>query len=111
MTFKKLFIAILIGAAITACNNINNIKMDGYRVVGNIEKTDPSLDAIVSHAAKAEIIAEGFEWSEGPIWIEKYKMLLFSDVPTNTVYKWTEEKGKEVYLHPSGYTEIGRAHV
>jgi gluconolactonase len=31
-------------------------------------------------------------------------MLLFSDVPTNTIYKWTEAKGKEVYLKPSGYT-------
>jgi len=31
-------------------------------------------------------------------------MLLFSDVPMNTIYKWTEAKGKEVYLKPSGYT-------
>jgi gluconolactonase len=32
-------------------------------------------------------------------------MLLFSDVPKNTIYKWTEEKGAEVYLTPSGYTD------
>ncbi|MEO6720739.1 MAG: SMP-30/gluconolactonase/LRE family protein, partial [Ferruginibacter sp.] len=51
-----------------------------------------------------EIIAEGFEWSEGPLWIEQDKMLLFSDVPKNIIYKWTAEKGKEVYLTPSGYT-------
>jgi gluconolactonase len=31
-------------------------------------------------------------------------MLIFSDVPTNIIYKWTEAKGKEVYLTPSGYT-------
>jgi len=31
-------------------------------------------------------------------------MLLFSDVPKNTIYKWTEAKGKEVYLTPSGFT-------
>jgi gluconolactonase len=31
-------------------------------------------------------------------------MLLFSDVPRNTVYKWTEENGAEVFLKPSGYT-------
>jgi gluconolactonase len=42
---------------------------------------------------------------KGPLWIEKNKMLLFSDVPQNTIYKWTEAKGKEVYLTPSGYTE------
>ena len=31
-------------------------------------------------------------------------MLLFSDVPDNTIYKWTTKGGKEVYLKPSGYT-------
>src|SRR5688572_8903015 len=73
-----------------------------------IERFDPSLDAILSTDATPEIIAEGFEWSEGPVWIEKNKMLLFSDVPTNTIYKWTEEKGKEVYLTPSGYTDTAK---
>ena len=34
----------------------------------------------------------------------KIKKPLFSDVPTNIVYKWTEEKGKETYLTPSGRT-------
>jgi gluconolactonase len=31
-------------------------------------------------------------------------MLLWSDVPKNIVYKWTEENGTEIYLTPSGYT-------
>jgi len=75
-----------------------------YKTTGSIERIDASLDAIISSTAKAEIIAEGFEWSEGPLWIEKQKMLLFSDVPMNTVYKWTEEMGKEVYLKPSGFS-------
>lgn len=75
-----------------------------YKTVGNLQRFEPALDAIVSPAAQAEIIAEGLEWSEGPLWVEKYKMLLFSDVPRNTIYKWTEQKGKEVYLTPSGYT-------
>jgi gluconolactonase len=38
------------------------------------------------------------------LWVEKYKMLLFSDVPQNTIYKWTAKNGKEVFLKPSGYT-------
>jgi gluconolactonase len=74
------------------------------KTTGKLEKHDASLDNIISPDAKAEIIAEGFEWSEGPLWIEKHRILLFSDVPINTVYKWSEEKGKEVYLQPSGYT-------
>lgn len=70
-----------------------------------IERDDPAFDSIVSKDVKVEIIAQGFDWSEGPLWVESEKMLLFSDVPQNTIYKWTEEKGKEVYLKPSGYTD------
>ena len=75
-----------------------------YKQTGTIEKYDKALDNIIDTNTKPEIIAEGFEWSEGPLWVEKQNMLLFSDVPMNTVYKWTEEKGKEAYLQPSGYT-------
>lgn len=76
-----------------------------YKTIGSIERLDPALDAIVSPGAKAEIITDGYNWSEGPLWIEKNNMLLFSDVPRNIIYKWTEEKGAEVYLTPSGYTD------
>ncbi len=69
-----------------------------------VEATDPSFNKLVGQNAKADIIATGIMWSEGPLWVEKHKMLLFSEVRNNTVYKWTEAKGKEVYLKPSGYT-------
>jgi gluconolactonase len=87
---------------------INSYAQPSYKTIGTIERLDPSLDKIISLNAKAEIIAEGFDWSEGPLWIEKHKMLLFSDVPMNTIYKWTEEKGKEIYLTPSGYTDTAK---
>ena len=75
-----------------------------FKTIGTIERYDHSLDAIVSSDAKAAVIAEGFEWSEGPLWIAEHNMLIFSDVPMNTIYKWTPDKGKEIYLMPSGYT-------
>lgn len=71
-----------------------------------VEQVDPALESIVSVQASVEILEEGFQWSEGPLWVEQEKMLLFSDVPKNTIYKWTEEKGLETYLMPSGYTVI-----
>jgi len=74
------------------------------KTIGTIERLDPAFDALVKENAKIEIIAEGFEWSEGPLWIEEHKMLVFSDVVTNTIYKWTEAEGKEMYLTPSGRT-------
>ncbi len=72
--------------------------------IGTIEFSSNELSRLIKKDAKIEIVAEGFQFTEGPIWVEKEKMLLFSDVPANTVYKWTEAKGKEVYLKPSGYT-------
>jgi len=94
--FLFLFIAVLGG-----CHHHDA----AYKTTGSIEKLDPAMDAIISPDAKAEVIADGFEWSEGPLWVEKDSMLLFSDVPTNTIYKWTAAKGKEIYLKPSGYTD------
>jgi len=98
--------AILCLISLFGCSNNNSDKKveAKYKTIGSIERFDSSLNNIVSANAKAEIIAEGFEWSEGPLCIEKHNMLLFSDVPMNTIYKWTEAKGKEVYLKPSGYT-------
>ncbi|HYM93171.1 MAG TPA: SMP-30/gluconolactonase/LRE family protein [Chitinophagaceae bacterium] len=88
---------------IVACTN-NKKEQTNYKTIGTIERLDPALDSIISPGAQAEIIADSFVWSEGPVWVESQKMLLVSDVKKNTVYKWTEEKGKEVYLTPSGYT-------
>lgn len=65
---------------------------------------DPSLDAVIDKDATIEIIADGHDWTEGPVWIESQKMLLYSDIPPNSIYKWSEEHGKELYLKPSGYT-------
>lgn len=99
----KKYCFFLLIVLIAGCANKNS-----YRTIGSIEKLDPSLDSIISSDAKPEIIADSLDWSEGPLWVEKYKMLLFSDVPQNIIYKWTEEKGKEVYLTPSGYTDTAK---
>lgn len=68
----------------------------------SVERLDPALDSILSSTVTIETIATGFDWTEGPLWVNN--MLIFSDVPRNTIYKWTPEKGAEVYLTPSGYT-------
>ncbi len=104
----KTTIIVLLFAAIIGCNNhanhMQNTSEEKYKTIGTIERFDLALDDILSKDAIAEVIAEGFEWSEGPLWIEEMNTLLFSDVPANTVYQWTEEKGKQVYLKPSGFT-------
>lgn len=75
-----------------------------YPATGSIERLDPALDAVLSSDATIEKLAEGFNWSEGPVWIAGKKELLFSDVPENRVYRWKEGAGISVYLEPSGFT-------
>ncbi|MEM8995066.1 MAG: SMP-30/gluconolactonase/LRE family protein, partial [Acidobacteriota bacterium] len=53
------------------------------------------------------ILADGFTWSEGPVWIPDGDFLLFSDVPQGTVYRWSEASGLERWLSPSGFTGDG----
>jgi gluconolactonase len=84
--------------------SLNCLSQSSYKTIGSIERYDSSINQILSRDAKAEVIADGLDWCEGPLWLEKQKTLLFSDVPKNIIYKWTEAKGKEVYLTPSGYT-------
>src|SRR5690606_2361178 len=102
---RTLFFGLL--CFLAACNSTpsKESKQTSYKTTGSVEKLDAGLDSVIAANAKIEIIGEGFEWSEGPLLVEKHKLLLFSDVPRDKIYKWTEDKGVEVYLTPSGYTD------
>lgn len=76
-----------------------------YKPFGSIERKDPRFDKLIAPDVKAmEDLADGFDWSEGPVWVKDGGYLLCSDIPKNQVVKWQEGKGKSVYLQPSGYT-------
>jgi gluconolactonase len=75
-----------------------------YPTMGKIERFDPELERILPVYAVIEQLADGFKWSEGPVWVAEWDSLLFSDVPENKVYRWHEVAGLSVLLHPSGYT-------
>ena len=72
--------------------------------LGRIERTDPGLDRLIPRDAVIEVLAEGFRWSEGPVWDGARGRLLFSDVPNNVVHAWSEKDGLSSFLKPSGYT-------
>ena len=69
-----------------------------------IERLDPALDRLIAPDAKIEVLAEGHDWTEGPVWIKKGGYLLFSDIPKNSIYRWKEGEGERLYLQPAGYT-------
>ena len=71
-------------------------------------RLDAALDKIIAADAKIELIADGFRFTEGPVWVrrptEPGGYLLFSDIPANKIHKWTPDGKVSVYLEPSGFT-------
>jgi gluconolactonase len=58
-----------------------------------------SLDDIVD--GELELIADGHMFTEGPVWSpEGY--LLFSDIPANIIFRWSEGEQPSAFIMPSG---------
>ena len=55
----------------------------------------------VPKGAELELIADGFQFVEGPVWNDSLG-LLFSDMPANKIYRWTPEDSISIFLDPSG---------
>jgi gluconolactonase len=72
--------------------------------LGAIERLDPAFDKLVPAAAQIEVLAKGFTWTEGPVWVPQGGHLLFSDIPRNSVFKWKAGEGVSLFLCPAGYT-------
>jgi gluconolactonase len=72
--------------------------------IGRIERLDPALDALVPRDARLEKLADGFAWTEGPVWRKSGGYLLFSDIPNNAIVRWKQGEGTSLFLRPAGYT-------
>lgn len=67
-----------------------------------VERLDPAIEGIVPANAKLFKLAEGFIFTEGPVWVGDGH-LLFSDPNHNTIYKYTESGELSVFRDRSGY--------
>jgi gluconolactonase len=70
-----------------------------------VDRKDSVIDAILPTGAKLEKLADGFAFTEGPVWVpEGEGYLLFSDPNNNVIYRMTPDGDVSVYLSKSGYT-------
>jgi gluconolactonase len=88
-------VLLFVAAQITA----QNAKPESKIIVNN-----PAIYQLIPENAVIEILAEGFEWTEGPLWLPTENKLIFSDIPKNSVFEWSEKSGIKLYLKPAGYT-------
>jgi gluconolactonase len=67
-----------------------------------VTRLDPALDAIVPADLAVEKLADGFIFTEGPVWVPD-GYLLFSDPNANIIYRWTPDGQVSVFRTKSGY--------
>ena len=95
----KLVLAVVVGFSFTSLEAQK-------KTIGSVERLSAEIEQYIPQNAIIEILAEGFDWSEGPVWVEELGAVLFSDVPNNKIYQWDEKKGLQVFRNPSGFTNI-----
>lgn len=71
------------------------------RVPLTITRASNALDQIVPPGTAAEHIAEGFTFTEGPVW--RNGELLFSDPNQNVIHRWSPDTGLSIFRTKSGY--------
>jgi sugar lactone lactonase YvrE len=76
-------------------------KKDEYM---GIEVIRDEMADLVDPSTEPELVADGFQFTEGPIWDPKKGCLLFSDIPADTIFKWTPDEGAVPYRQPSHHS-------
>jgi gluconolactonase len=88
-----------------------------------ITRLDSALDTIVAPGTKADRLAAGFSFGEGPVWVpaasdNRYGgggrggYLLFSDPNKNVIHRYEPTTGEvSIFRTKSGYTGIGGADI
>lgn len=105
----SLFLSLSASAAFaqTAANPAEStIDTTDFPVIGEVIRMDPALDALIAPGTKIEVLADGFIWAEGPVWVpdDTGGHVLFSDIPRNSIMKWKEGVGASLFMKPAGYT-------
>jgi gluconolactonase len=85
-----------------------------------IDRMDAALDSIIAPGARAERLATGFHFTEGPVWVPRLAVdrtyggggqggyLLFSDPNKNVIHRWEPSTGEvSIFRTKSGYAGIG----
>lgn len=100
-----ILIFLVYGCKNQGSNPRNSITENEFKPLegGSIEVLDPRLEDILSKNARIEVLADGHDWTEGPLWVDSQQMLLYSDIPRNAIYAWKEGEGSKLFLQPSGF--------
>jgi gluconolactonase len=109
--FKQIIYVVATSLLLISCTN--KPKSQENKTVHSIAEQfsvsihDKAARFLIDSNASFEILATGFKWSEGPLWVPELQAVLFSDVPTNKIYKWSDQDSLRIYLEYAGHTGEG----
>jgi len=66
-----------------------------------IKAYTPVFNQLIDPNEKITVISSGHQFTEGPVWDKDRKCLFFSDIPANTIFKWTDSEGTQPFHSPS----------
>ncbi|QDU26872.1 Gluconolactonase precursor [Anatilimnocola aggregata] len=96
-------LSFLVGAILTTAQPAAH-GADKVKTIGSIETIDPSFAKLLAPGAQIEVLGEGFDWTEGPLWVKSSGLLIFSDIPPNKIMKWDPKSGISLFRDKVGYT-------
>ncbi len=102
---KKYIFLLFVIIFFTSCKNAKKVEskvLDAVEANFSVEILDNEALDIINTDTNIKILASGFTWTEGPLWVEEGKYLLFSDIPNNKVYKLNKNNDTITYLTPAG---------
>jgi len=106
MKFGFLFACLIIFmcTVIGACKNDSDqrTKTSLKKISWQLQSHAPDFEKIFDEDARLEVLANGFGNADGPVWLDKKQMLLFTEVSKNQIYKWSKEGSSELYLSHTG---------
>ena len=99
------FLTIFIMASIAMTNEpplLENIRNTVNHIeTVTIQILEPEMELLVDSKAVIQKIASGMKFTEGPVWQANLQQFVYSDIPANKMYQWTEEKGLNIFREPS----------
>lgn len=99
----KLLLTSLSCSFLISCGGEEGSANNQFEIVdyaGSIERVDSRVDDLIPANANIQKLAEGFIFTEGPVWDRRNSQLYFSDVRNNTIYSWSESEGVKVFISP-----------
>ena len=75
-----------------------------YRLVDTLIEFDPRFHSLLIPDETLVRLCTGALWSEGSVWLNDQKRLVWSDIPNNRMLSWTERDGMSVFRAPSNFS-------